>query len=45
MTTIRMNEKKIVLHYQIFVLLQRVSLIRPAPGELPQVRKEARVAG
>jgi len=25
--------------------LHRVSLIRPAPAELPQVRKEARVGG
>ncbi len=28
-----------------FVLLQRVSLIRSAPIELPQVRNEARVGG
>ncbi len=28
-----------------FVFLQRVSLIRPAPIELPQVRNEARVDG
>ena len=28
-----------------FILLRRVSLIRPAPVELPQVRKEARVSG
>jgi len=27
------------------VSLQRVSLIRPAPAEFPQVRKEARVGG
>ncbi len=29
----------------IVVILQRVSLIRPAPGQPPQVRKEARVTG
>jgi hypothetical protein len=30
---------------RFFLSLQRVSLIRPAPAELPQVRKEARVGG
>ena len=29
----------------IFYLCRRVSLMRPAPIELPQVRKEARVSG
>jgi len=29
----------------IFLPLQRVSLIRPAPAELPQDRKVARVGG
>ena len=29
----------------ILVLLQRVSLVRPAPAELPQDRKVARVGG
>jgi len=29
----------------VLLLLRRVSLIRPAPAESPQVRKEARVGG
>ena len=33
----------ILLRRQKLVLLQRVSLIRPAPAELPQDRKIARV--
>ncbi len=31
--------------YIISVLLPRVSLVRPAPAELPQDRKVARVSG
>lgn len=34
-----------LLKLTFFVFLQRVSLIRPAPIELPQVRNEARVDG
>jgi hypothetical protein len=30
---------------RIFLPLQRVSPVRPAPAESPQVRKEARVGG
>jgi len=35
----------ILPHARKFVLLHRVSLIRPAPAELPQDRKVARVGG
>ena len=35
----------ILVQKKMFLLLPRVSLIRPAPAELPQDRKVARVGG
>ncbi len=37
--------KNILMELKRFLLLQRVSLIRPAPTEIPQDRKVARVGG
>jgi len=45
LTKLKEKLKKHCTNLNIFVVLQRVSLIRPAPVELPQVRKEARVDG
>ena len=37
------SQKNILIIKELFINLHRVSLIRPAPVKLPQIRKEARV--